>query len=236
MTPFMEASIPVLEARGETPPLAAARMRRKLTVESAAKLAAAHSRRGDVARRGQALSLPLERRRANGPAPLLDRARHRAPRGEKAGRPSDLHPAPPGAGSPGGRNDGRRRPSTRRGRSVRPPGILRKETTPPAIAEAGLPPTWKVEVDILNGSGDMNYTRSVASKIGAFAYGSTGSHAPTASTIPRPRSTSIRAARSSPNGWPASSASPRDRFRAAEPRSGSSSWSARPGCSTRARA
>ena len=31
------------------------------------------------------------------------------------------------------------------------PGLLRKETTPPAIAEAGLPPTWKVEVDVLNG-------------------------------------------------------------------------------------
>ena len=33
-----------------------------------------------------------------------------------------------------------------------------------------LPPTWKVSVDVLNGSGDMNYTRRVASRIGALAY------------------------------------------------------------------
>ena len=39
MMPLMEASVPALEARSETPPLAAARMRRQLTVESAAKLA-----------------------------------------------------------------------------------------------------------------------------------------------------------------------------------------------------
>ena len=38
MMPLMEA-VPALEAHGETPPLAAARMRRQLTVESAAKLA-----------------------------------------------------------------------------------------------------------------------------------------------------------------------------------------------------
>ena len=37
-------------------------------------------------------------------------------------------------------------------------------------SEAGLPPTWKVEVDVLNGSGDINYTRTVASRIGALAY------------------------------------------------------------------
>jgi LytR cell envelope-related transcriptional attenuator len=37
-------------------------------------------------------------------------------------------------------------------------------------ADAGLPPTWRISVDVLNGSGDMNYTRSVASKIGGMAY------------------------------------------------------------------
>lgn len=34
----------------------------------------------------------------------------------------------------------------------------------------GLPPTWKVSVDVLNGSGDINYTRQVADRIGAMAY------------------------------------------------------------------
>ena len=34
----------------------------------------------------------------------------------------------------------------------------------------GLPPAWKVTVDVLNGSGDINYTRQVANRIGALAY------------------------------------------------------------------
>jgi hypothetical protein len=49
---------------------------------------------------------------------------------------------------------------------------LQGGTQKPATAssEASLPPTWRVGVDVLNGSGDMNYTRSVASHIGALAY------------------------------------------------------------------
>jgi transcriptional regulator with XRE-family HTH domain len=33
-----------------------------------------------------------------------------------------------------------------------------------------LPPVWKIQVDVLNGSGDINYTRQIASKIGALGY------------------------------------------------------------------
>jgi hypothetical protein len=39
-----------------------------------------------------------------------------------------------------------------------------------AVAESLLPPPWKLEVDVLNGSGDINYTRQVASRIQALAY------------------------------------------------------------------
>src|SRR5919206_540003 len=39
-----------------------------------------------------------------------------------------------------------------------------------AAAEAKLPPPWRVDVDVLNGSGDINYTRRVASRIGAVGY------------------------------------------------------------------
>ena len=35
---------------------------------------------------------------------------------------------------------------------------------------AKLPPSWKIKVDVLNGGGDINWTRQVASKIGAMAY------------------------------------------------------------------
>jgi hypothetical protein len=33
-----------------------------------------------------------------------------------------------------------------------------------------LPPPWKVSVDVLNGSGDINYTRRVASRVGSYGY------------------------------------------------------------------
>ena len=45
-------------------------------------------------------------------------------------------------------------------------GGKRTQAGPNAI----LPPPWRVPVNVLNGSGDINYTRQVASRIGAFGY------------------------------------------------------------------
>ena len=39
-----------------------------------------------------------------------------------------------------------------------------------AQAGAALPPPWRVNVDVLNGSGDYNYTRRIASHVQAFGY------------------------------------------------------------------
>jgi transcriptional regulator with XRE-family HTH domain len=39
-----------------------------------------------------------------------------------------------------------------------------------AAAEARLPPAWEVRVDVLNGNGDINWTRQFASRIGALGY------------------------------------------------------------------
>jgi transcriptional regulator with XRE-family HTH domain len=36
--------------------------------------------------------------------------------------------------------------------------------------DQGLPPPWRVAVDVLNGSGDINHTRRVADRIGSLAY------------------------------------------------------------------
>ena len=49
------------------------------------------------------------------------------------------------------------------------PGSGRK-TDSTAVAESLLPPPWRIQVDVLNGAGDINYTRQVASKIQALAY------------------------------------------------------------------
>jgi transcriptional regulator with XRE-family HTH domain len=40
----------------------------------------------------------------------------------------------------------------------------------PGTAAAGLPPPWRISVDVLNGSGDITYTRRVADRIGSYAY------------------------------------------------------------------
>jgi transcriptional regulator with XRE-family HTH domain len=37
-------------------------------------------------------------------------------------------------------------------------------------AEATLPRPWEIDVDVLNGSGDINYTRRLATRIGALGY------------------------------------------------------------------
>ncbi|HSC51046.1 MAG TPA: LytR C-terminal domain-containing protein [Gaiellaceae bacterium] len=43
-------------------------------------------------------------------------------------------------------------------------------TSPAKRLEATLPPPWRYSVDVLNGSGDINYTRQVASRVGSFGY------------------------------------------------------------------
>jgi hypothetical protein len=39
-----------------------------------------------------------------------------------------------------------------------------------AAAAAILPPPWRIPVTVLNGSGDINYTRQVASHVGGYGY------------------------------------------------------------------
>jgi transcriptional regulator with XRE-family HTH domain len=45
-----------------------------------------------------------------------------------------------------------------------------ENTTSAAQHASTLLPPWKVSVDVLNGSGDINYTRRVASRVGAYGY------------------------------------------------------------------
>jgi len=39
-----------------------------------------------------------------------------------------------------------------------------------ALHAPTLPPPWKVSIDVLNGSGDINYTRRVATRVGSYGY------------------------------------------------------------------
>jgi hypothetical protein len=40
----------------------------------------------------------------------------------------------------------------------------------PVSAASQLAPPWKIAVDVLNGGGDINYTRKLATRIGALGY------------------------------------------------------------------
>jgi len=43
-------------------------------------------------------------------------------------------------------------------------------TTPASSHASTLVPPWRLTVDVLNGSGDINYTRQVATRVGSFGY------------------------------------------------------------------
>lgn len=170
MMPLMEA-VPALQPRGEKPPLAAARLRRQLTVESAAKLARLTPDEVTWLEEGRlyrfpsadsaslalllyATGLGISRREARRLAglPIVARPRREQVR-QIAGMAIGAVLVTAVAGA------------------FLLPGLVRSAR--PAAASpiaADLPPTWRVDVDVLNGSGDMNYTRSVASEIGALAY------------------------------------------------------------------
>jgi hypothetical protein len=46
----------------------------------------------------------------------------------------------------------------------------RGSTTPTSKAQRSLPPPWRYTVAVLNGGGDINYTRQLASRVGSFGY------------------------------------------------------------------
>lgn len=164
--------VPALESKTETPPLTAARLRRQLTVERAAR----------IARLTPEEIMWLEEGRL-----------YRFPSSDSALLALLLYTTALGIG--------RREARSLAGLPVLPqpkltdrvgktaaavaaavvittflaalvlPGIVHGSGSKPSSQdEAGLPPTWRISVDVLNGSGDMNYTRSVASKIGGMAY------------------------------------------------------------------
>lgn len=47
---------------------------------------------------------------------------------------------------------------------------LARTTTVEAIPNANLPPPWKLQVTVENGNGDITWTRTLASRIGAMGY------------------------------------------------------------------
>jgi hypothetical protein len=169
MNSLMEA-VPALEPNAGTAPLAAARLRRQLTVESAAKLTRLTPDEVTWLEEGRLYRFPssdsamlalllystglgINRREARRLAglPLVSLPKRDKVR-QLAGVVMGVVVLVAGAGA------------------FMLPGLLDSGHKSATASEASLPPTWRIKVDVLNGSGDMNYTRSVASRIGALAY------------------------------------------------------------------
>jgi hypothetical protein len=163
--------VPALEPTTESPPLTTARLRRQLTVERAAKQARLTPEEVTWLEEGRLYRFPssdsallalllystglgIDRREARQLAglPVLVRPKFgdHARKTVAAIVTAVLIAAAAGA--------------------LIVPGLVRGSSTGPDAASAGLPPPWRISVDVLNGGGDMNYTRQVASRIGAKAY------------------------------------------------------------------
>jgi transcriptional regulator with XRE-family HTH domain len=166
MSAFMEAVLTV--AREEPSALTRARLQRQLTPEEAARRAGLtrdevewleegrlyrfrSSERATVALLLYATSLGIDRREARRLAGL---------------------PVGPATSSPRGRL------AVAAGVAATALAITLAVVIPPRLGDdaapgqtaAGLPPTWRISVDVLNGGGDITYTRRVADRIGSFAY------------------------------------------------------------------
>jgi LytR cell envelope-related transcriptional attenuator len=164
--------VPALESKTETPPLTAARLRRQLTVERAARIARLTPEEIMWLEEGRLYRFPssdsallalllyttalgIGRREARSLAglPVL-------PQPKLTDRVSRTAAAVAAAAVV----------VTILGALVVPGIVHGSSPKEGSRIDAGLPPTWRISVDVLNGSGDMNYTRSVASKIGGMAY------------------------------------------------------------------
>ena len=166
----MELARPLAaEPPAQTSPLTTLRLQRKLTVEEAAKRAALWPEQVEWLEEGKLY------RFAGQDTAVLALLRYATSLGidhREARRLSGMPVEPPAprpvgrwlaAGAAADRRArGRGHPRDRSRRRQRLPGRGRQGST--------LPPPWKVSIDVLNGSGDINYTRRVASSVGSFGY------------------------------------------------------------------
>jgi len=161
-----------LKGRVERPPLAAARLRRQLTVERAAILARLTP--DEVSWLEEGRLYRFESSEAAVTALLLYSTALGISRREArqlAGLPVLPRPTLRDAKSKTAFGVGLSVVVATVAAALLLPGFVRGSSPEPTSAsQAGLPATWKISVDVLNGSGDMNYTRRVADRIGSKAY------------------------------------------------------------------
>jgi transcriptional regulator with XRE-family HTH domain len=166
------AFVPPLEPSSERSPLAGARLRRRLTLEDAAKQAKLTPEEVSWLETGRLYRFPSSESATlalllYSTSLEIDRREAR----ELAGLP-----VPP---RPLDRNPARRIATLAAALAVVVaigaaftvvPGAASRDSEARTAKPEKLPPTWKVSVDVLNGSGSIVYTRRVADRITALAY------------------------------------------------------------------
>jgi LytR cell envelope-related transcriptional attenuator len=161
-----------LKGRTERPPLAAARLRRQLTVERAAKLARLTPDEVSWLEEGRLYRFDSSESAVT--ALLLYSTALGVSRREArqlAGLPVLPRPTLTDAKSKTAFGVGLSVVAATVAAALLLPGLVRGSSPEQVGAsQADLPATWKISVDVLNGSGDMNYTRRVADRIGSKAY------------------------------------------------------------------
>jgi transcriptional regulator with XRE-family HTH domain len=163
-----------LEYTSERNPLAAARLQRKLTVEETAKRAGLTADQVEWLEEGRVYRFPspdtaIEAMLLLASALDIDRREARSLAGLRvAPRPLDANPATRLVAVAALSAAAMALVAFVLVPAVAPPAPA---SVDPVVAQAAtLPKPWKIQVDVLNGAGDINWTRQVASRIQSLAY------------------------------------------------------------------
>jgi hypothetical protein len=165
----MELARPLAaEPAAQTSPLTSLRLQRKLTIEEAAKRASLWPEQVEWLEEGKLYRFP---RHDTAVLALLRYATALGIDHREARRLSGM-PVEPPARRPVGRwiAAGAAVAVVVAAVVVFAVGSGGSSSSPAKRLAATLPPPWKYSVDVLNGSGDINYTRQVASRVGSFGY------------------------------------------------------------------
>ena len=166
----MELARPLAaEPPAQTSPLTTLRLQRKLTVEEAAKRAALWPEQVEWLEEGKLYRFPCQ------DTAVLALLRYATSLGidhREARRLSGMPVEPPAPRQVGRWVAAGAALTVLLAASVTLAIGLRggNDSSAAGLHSSALPPPWKVSIDVLNGSGDINYTRRVASSVGSFGY------------------------------------------------------------------
>ena len=167
MNAFMEAVM--TEAREEPSALARARLQRQLTPADAARRAGLTPDEVEWLEEGRLYRFRSSERAT---LALLLYATSLGINRREARRLAGLPLGPPSSNQRG-------RLAVGAGLAATALAVVLALVVPPRLGDGGdgnaasaraLPPPWRVSVEVLNGGGDITYTRRVADRIGSFAY------------------------------------------------------------------